>query len=261
VNAVAWSPDGTMIASGSSDMTVHVWNVTTGAILHTYSGHTSHVVSLVWSPNGQKIASGSGYPPLDPNANRDHAVHVWEVQTARLLFPPYMGHAGQIKQVAWSPDATSIASASVDRTVQVWSASDGSPLYTYTHHTDEVWGVDWSPDSQRLVSGSHDGTVRVWEPKPGGVELTYNGHSDEVNTVAWSLDGRHIASGSGYTLHQQRKSYDTTVQVWNPNSGPDVNPLIYRGHNDVVEAVAWSRDSLRLASASDDHTAQVWEAP
>lgn len=261
VNAVAWSPDGTMIASGSSDMTVHIWNATDGTVLQTYSGHTSHVVSLAWSPDGTKIASGSGYRPLDPNANRDHTVHVWDVQTARLLFPPYTGHTAQIKQVAWSHEATRIASASVDTTVQVWSAGDGSRLYTYRGHSDEVWAVDWSPNDKRLVSGSHDGTVQVWEPKAGGVEIIYSGHSDEVDTVAWSPDGRHIASGSGYTLHRLRQSYDTTVQVWNPDSGPDVNPLIYRGHTDVVEAVAWSHDSKRIASASDDKTVQVWEAP
>ncbi|HLV97125.1 MAG TPA: serine/threonine-protein kinase [Ktedonobacterales bacterium] len=255
VNAVSWSPDGSKIASGSDDMTVLVWDAATGAVLRTYTGHQSVVGTLAWSPDGLSIASGSG----DIYEDLDHTVQVWDVQTRQLLFPPYTGHGSQIKQVAWSPDKTRIASASTDKTVQVWSATDGSYIYTYQGHTDEVWGVAWSPDSKQLVSGSHDGTVRVWEPKPGGSEIVYKSHTDEVNAVAWSPDGTMIASGSGYTQHQ-RASYDTTVQVWNTAYAPTAIPLVYSHHTDVVEAVAWSPDSTRIASASDDFTVQVWEA-
>ena len=100
VNAVAWSPDGTLIASGSSDMLVYVWEATSGTIKHTYKGHQSFVGTLCWSPDGSKIASGSG----DPYQNLDHTVHVWNVLNGQLVFPPYQGHSAQIKQVAWSPD-------------------------------------------------------------------------------------------------------------------------------------------------------------
>ena len=255
VNAVAWSPDGTQIASGSSDTLVHVWEASSGTIKHTYKGHQSFVGTLCWSPDGTKIASGSG----DPYQNLDHTVHVWNVLNGHLLFPPYQGHSAQIKQVAWSPDGRTIASASVDKTVQVWSASDGTPIFTYLGHTNEVWAVTWSPNGKLLASGSHDGTVQVWEPLAGSTALIYNGHSDEVNTVAWSPDGRRIASGSGYTQHS-RTSNDTTVQVWDTSIGPTDTHLIYRGHANVVEAVAWSPDSTRIASASDDFTVQVWEA-
>jgi WD40 repeat protein len=259
VNAVAWSPDGTKIASGSSDRLVHIWDAANGTVLRTYNGHQSYVGTLAWSPDGARIASGSGYSPDDWRADIDHTIHVWDVQTTRLLFPPYTGHTEQIKQVTWSPLNTQIASASTDKTVQVWSATDGSWHYTYPKHTDEVWGVAWSPDGKLLVSGSHDGTVRIWEPAPGGAELVYNSHTDEVNTVAWSPDGKYIASGSGYTQHS-RTSYDTTVQVRDTTIESTAIPVVYRGHTDVVEAVAWSPDSKRIASASDDFTVQVWEA-
>jgi WD40 repeat protein len=258
VNALAWSPDGSKIASGSNDTLVYIWDAANGNVLQTYSGHKSFVGTLAWSPSGDQIASGSGYPPgyalADPSI--DHTVHVWNVQTAQLLFPPYAGHAGQIKQVAWSPDGTRIASASVDTTVQVWSATDGSGTYTYTRHTNEVWAVAWSPDSIQLASGSHDGTVQVWEPTPLSAFRENPRHADGVNAVAWSPNGRYIASGSGNTEHPP-KSRDTSVQVWDLTNDAS---FAYTGHTNVVEAVAWSPDGTRIASASDDHSVQVWEA-
>ncbi len=263
VNAVAWSPDGTKIASCSSDLTVKVWDATTRTILQTYRGHQSYVGTLAWSPDGTKIASGSGYPPNNPGYDPtiDHTVHVWDVQTARLLFPPYRGHAGQIKQVAWSPDGSKIASASVDKTAQVWNASDGAWVSTFSYQDKEVWAVAWSPDGTRLVSGSHDGTVQIWPPVVDPPTITFHGHTDGVNTVAWSPDGKYIASGAGNTDNPP-KSHDNTVRIWDvSNASKGASLLIYKNHKSVVEAVAWSPDSTRIASASDDHTVQIWEAP
>jgi serine/threonine protein kinase/Tol biopolymer transport system component len=292
VNAVAWSPDGQRIASGSGypDNAVQVWNASDGSHLFTYRGHSDQVMSVGWSPDGQRIASCS----------IDGTAQVWSARDGRHLFT-YRGHSSAVYTVAWSPDGQRIASCSgekiapsgvgiatdpVDTTVQVWSASDGSHLFTYRGHSLDVYTVAWSPDGQRIASGSQDNTVQVWNARDGSHSFIYQGHSNIVLSVAWSPDGQRIASssfdhtvqvwnardGSHIFTRSGRASAvtwapngqriacggDHTVQVWNATNGSHL--FIYEGHATWVSAVAWAPDGQRIASGSGDKTVQVWQA-
>jgi WD40 repeat protein/tRNA A-37 threonylcarbamoyl transferase component Bud32 len=160
----------------------------------------------------------------------------------------YRRHYSRVQGLAWSPEGKRIASASDDRTVQVWEAADGGNVYTYRGHSDHVYAVAWSPEGTRIVSGSRDATVQVWEAGSGTNLLTYRGHASEVWTLAWSPEGTRIASGSG----------DKKVQVWEASSG--TNLLTCHGHSDGVYAVAWSPEGTRIASGSGDKKVQMWEA-
>src|SRR6266480_334137 len=164
-----------------------------------------------------------------------------------LLFT-FHGHTDSEGSVTWSPGGHRLASASNDRTVQVWEATTGNTIATYRHHADIVWAVVWSPDEQRIASASSDRTVQVWEATSGNAIYTYSGHTDTVYAVSWSPDGLRIASGS----------FDGTVQVWDAPIGNKA--FTYRGHTDQVTAVAWSPDNTYIASGSKDKTAQIWNA-
>ncbi|GHO68421.1 hypothetical protein KSC_073130 [Ktedonobacter sp. SOSP1-52] len=83
----------------------------------------------------------------------------------------YRGHHGFVHGVAWSPDGTRIASASADRTIQVWKASSGEAVLVYRGHKSAVWAIAWSPDGTRIVSISEDQTVQIWEARNGIVNL------------------------------------------------------------------------------------------
>jgi WD40 repeat protein len=237
VNAVAWSPDGKRIASGSYDTTVQVWNAADGSQPYTYTGHSHSVNAVAWSPDGKRIASGGS----------DMTVQVWNAVDGSQPYT-YQGHANSVLAVAWSPDGKRIASGSYDMTVQVWNAVDGSQPYTYHGHTNSVNAVTWSPDGKRIASGSYDNTVQVWNAADGSQPYTYHGHTNSVLAVAWSPDGKQIASGSG----------DMTVQVWNVADGS--RSYTYHGHSSSVFVVAWSPDGKRIASGSNDNTVQVWNA-
>ena len=165
------------------------------------------------------------------------------------------GHTEQVWSVAWSRDSLYLASASDDRTVQIWDTSGGGSatatgrrVFTYSGHTNWVHAVAWSPDGRRIASASYDKTVQVWDALTGQRLLSYGGHAAELNAVAWSPDGRFIASGS----------WDKTVRVWDALTGRTIHT--YKGHADVVSPVAWSPDGRYIASAGNDKTVHVWEA-
>ena len=169
-------------------------------------------------------------------------------QQAGTVLYIYKGHSDAVNSSAWSPNSKSIASGSLDNTVQVWNAGDGSAPFTYKGHSNTVNSVAWSPDGTRIASGSFDNTVQVWNASDGSAPFTYKGHSNTVNSVSWSPDGTRIASGS----------FDNTVQVWNASDGSA--PFTYKGHSDSVASVVWSLDGKRIASGSNDNTVQVWNA-
>ena len=237
VKAVAWSPDGQHIVSGSNDKTAQVWNSSDGRVIFTYRGHSNNVDTVAWSPDGKRLASGSD----------DKTVQVWNTNNGNAVFT-YRGHIGTVWGVTWSRDGKRIASGSDDGTVHVWNASDGNAVFIYRGHSSLVWGVTWSPDGKQIASCSDDNTVRVWNASDGSDVFTYRGHTDHVHKIAWSPDGKRIASGS----------YDRTVQVWNISNGSAV--ITYRGHSDAVDAVAWSPDGKWIASGSWDKTVRVWDA-
>jgi WD40 repeat protein len=252
VATVAWSPDGTRIASGSGDQTVQVWDATSGGHLFIYRGHTTNINAVAWSPVriGRRIASASG----NSFFNGEHNVQVWDAATKAHLLT-YHGHTQPVHTVAWSPNGTHIASGSEDKTVQIWDASSGILIQSYSRHTGLVSSLTWSPDGKRIASASGDTTVQVWDARTATLIFTFD-HTSTVNAVAWSPDGKRIASASGNFFLGGEHS----VQVWDAATG--VHIFTYKGHTTPVNTVAWSSDSKRMASASAgvDKNVQIWDA-
>jgi predicted NACHT family NTPase len=247
VYAVAFSPDGHLLASGLEDAGTRLWDSTTGDQLRTlhpdatfWSEMTGPVHAVAFSPDGRLLASVS----------EDKTLRLWDPATGQHR-RTLTGHARGIWGVAFSPDGRLLASASEDKTVRLWDPGIGRHERTLTGHARGIWGVAFSPDGRLLASAGEDKTVRLWDPATGRHERTLAGHAGPVNAVAFSPDGRMLASVSD----------DKTVRLWDLAAGQHGRTLMgpLMGHTGWVRSVAFSPGGRLLASASDDKTVWLWD--
>ena len=236
VGAVAWSPDGARLATAAADKTARIWTAD-GTAVHELTGHTRGVWAVAWSPDGTRLATASS----------DRTARIWSADGIALHELIHLSGLNAMLAVAWSPDGTRLATAvASDSMARIWTV-DGTLMHELTGHTSPVWAVAWSPDGSRLATASSDRTARIWSADGTALhELT--GHADTANAVAWSPDGTRLATAS----------LDRTARIWSAD-GTALHELT--GHAGTVVAVAWSPDGTRLATiASHDHTARIWTA-
>jgi len=199
VNSVALSPDGKLLASGSWDDTVRLWDVAGQRPVAVLQEHTSSVFCVAFSPDGQLLASGGGWD--------DYTVRLWDI-AAKKQVAVLKGHTGEVDSVTFSPDGKWLASSSGrDKTVRLWNIAGQKQVAILKGHTGGVYSVAFSPDGKLLASGSWDKTVCLWDVPARKQVGTLKGHTNVVYSVAFSRDGKWLASGS----------VDGTVLLWRVN--------------------------------------------
>ncbi|MEH2260555.1 hypothetical protein [Nostoc sp.] len=248
VNAIAISPDGTTLISGSDDRQVNLWNLKTGKWLYTFFGQAEAVLSVAISPDGQQITSGSVnvYDGL-----RLRKISSWQMDTKKFLHTLFYlnssySHNGFVNSVAYSSDGAILASGAADKTIIIWGRYTGTVKRTLNGHSDAILSVTISLDGKTLASGSADKTIRLWDTKTWEQRYILTEHLGAVNTVAISLNSQTLISGST----------DTTIKLWNLPTGELLSTLT--GHTRAVLSVAISPDGKTLASASRESTIKLW---
>ncbi|KAJ5301596.1 hypothetical protein N7508_006459 [Penicillium antarcticum] len=242
ISNVAFSPDSQIVASGSGDETIKLWDHLTGRELQTLQGHSDWVRSVAFSSDCQIqiLASSSD----------DKTIKLWDVKTGRML-KTLEGHLGTVYTVAFSSGCQSqiLASGSYDKTIKLWDATRGQVLETLEGHSGPVLSVAFSLDSQSqlVASGSEDATIKLWDAKTGQELRTLKGHSSCVGSVAFSPGSQVLASGS----------YDKTIKLWNATTGQLLKT--FEGHSGPVRSIAFSLDGRILASGSIDMTIKLWD--
>jgi len=235
VDCVVITPDGKTLASNSIGNSSKLWNLHTGELIRTFSGHSGAVYCVAINPNGTILASGSS----------DKQIKLWNLDTGQE-FRTLKGHSAIIRSLAFSPGGETLASGSYDNTIKLWNLKNGQEIRTITGHLLWVYSVAISPDGQTLASGSYDKTIKLWNLKNGEKIRTLTGHSYSVYSVAISPDGQIIASSS----------YDNTIKLWNLKTGQQTRTLT--GHSDSVNSVAISPNGQIIVSGSGDNTIKLW---
>lgn len=243
--ALAWSPNGDLLASAGRDSTVRLWDITTGTLQATYYDPASSCfLSLAWSPDGRYLAAGCTAGP----------VYLWDVPTRNetpLL--TYRGHRRFVRAVVWSPDGMYIASGGDlgDSTVQVWSPTSGQICYTYTAQY-RIFALDWSPDGGHIASASFDGTAHVWSACGGEPVHIYRAHGAPIYALDWSARHGYLASaGEDATLHLWTIPSARTLEIPQTPHALDL-------HTHPIKALCWSPDGTCLASAGHDALLYVY---
>lgn len=228
VNSLKFSPDGTLLASGSSDRLIHFHRVSDGVLVKTLNSeaepiHENSIESLAFSPNGNLLAA-VGY----------RFIQIWRLSDNTLL-RTLTNHTDWVLSAAFSPDGQYLATGSFDTTILLWNTSNWTIRKTFTHEG-QVRAVSYSSDNLHLATGAGDSQVRVWHVPDGPLHEILNGHTSDVESVAFSPNGSIIASGS----------QDTTIKLWNMSNNQLIRTL--SGHDYFVYSLAFSPDGQRLAS-------------
>ncbi|MEB3341052.1 WD40 repeat domain-containing serine/threonine-protein kinase [Okeania sp.] len=254
VCSVAFSPDSKIVASGSEDETIKLWEVNSGREILTLRGHLGYVNSVAFSPDGKILASGSD----------DKTIRFWDVQTGKLLCilgdwgrGEYFVHSGGVTAIAFHPNGKTLASASKDKTVKVWRLGDDiyAPNYeklmmTLTGHTQPVRAIAFSPDGKILASGSEDNMIKIWDLSLGNTVKNLCNYYQGIHyiyAVIFSPDGKVLASGDR----------DNNIKIWQIESGEILQTL--EGHSRDVLAVDFSPQGDIIVSGSEDGIIKIWD--
>ncbi|MHA2245772.1 MAG: serine hydrolase [Candidatus Hodarchaeales archaeon] len=239
VREVIFSPLDHIIASGSSDGSIHLWNLTDGKVLHTLSRHHYGVIALDFSPSGKILASGG----------IDNKINLWNVTSGEHL-KTWSLYPHGIIDLKWSPDGNSMVIGGgewmvddkignqQDKLLQIMNVTTGKVIKSLVGHTDAVHSVAFSKDGSKIISGSWDKTIKLWNTSNGTEIRSFGNHTDKVTSITFSNDETTIISGS----------LDGTVKTWDVNTG---NMIREMDLNQSIWSIALSPIDSSLAVAVD----------
>lgn len=243
LDAVDFSPDSRIVASGGRDNSLRLWNAATGENLFTINGHENWVTSVAFNADGTLLASGS----------RDNSVRLWNARTGQMV--GVLGHhRGDVTALAFTPDGSILASGGRDGAIKLWHLDSATAIYELDNYGGPVWDLSFSHDGTVLASGSEDGMVWLWGLWDAGGSWLKRvlGHQGPVTRLAFADDDTQLLTGG----------MDSTLRLWNIDTSAaeiDEAELVMRGHAAPIMGLGFAADNQMATSASLDGTFRLWD--
>ena len=261
VHAVAFSPDGRFVATGSNEPNafVQIWDSETGRRIQTVEGHKDAVLSITFSNNGNWLLTSS----------YDKSARLWNRETGESR--EFLGHSSWVWSASFSHDEKRIVTAGQDGTSIVHDVKGTQRTPPFTGHKGPVYSASFSPDDKSVVSSGYDRRILIWKPEevqpydfkrlansttedqltiiPPAKYRALEGHTDAVRTVRFSDKNEAtplLVSGG----------QDNTVRVWDFATGALMTT--FRGHGGEVTAALFLPDGRTVMSASHDKSVGEW---
>ena len=242
VLAVAFSRDGTRLASGSTDTTIRLWDTTGDRDSMILQKHTGVTNALAFSPDGKTLASGS----------TDKTVQLWDTTTGEPL-ATLTGHLNGITALAFSPDGRTLVSGSPDGTIRFWQTATGTPVDTLiTGHTHSIKAATFFEDSSTLVSAAFNGEITFWDVETSQRSTVQNsGHRDWYSAVGFSPDGTKLVSAAadGTIVFGE---FPTGFKITKPDNLTRLTDV-----STGAELATWQKHANELIFSPDDRTKTV----
>jgi WD40 repeat protein len=247
IPTLCFSPDGMVLATGSLDGSLKIWDPVRGQAVVHRKLH-DRVRKVMFSSDGKLLAIAT-----DPTTPHAETVTLWNMPACEPR-PESLKPGFTINDLAFTPDGQTIAVACVDRHVHLWRPFVAEPVSTLAvRGTKEAWSVAFAPDSQTLAVGyddeaGHDReTLKLWDVRTGTERANLRGHQAMVSETVFVGDGRTLASAG----------YDTVVKVWDTQTRKLLATL--SGHTEPLTCLAASPDGQLLASAGKDKIVKLWD--
>jgi WD40 repeat protein/DNA-binding SARP family transcriptional activator len=228
VLAVAYSPDGKLLATAGDDTTAKIWDAATGTELVTLRGHSLILEDVAFSPDGKILATASG----------DKTVKLWDVESWKELRTLDVKD-DVVWNVSFSADGKLLATAG-EAAAKMWNVDTGQLLLTFEG---QYGPVAFSPVGNQLATSSDDGTTKIWDVETGeeNLSLPY-----AANTLVFSPDGKRLATAN------------TELKVWDVTTGDEL--VSATGFTAIVRGIAFNPDGNQIATGGQDGTALLWDS-
>ncbi|MEB3214177.1 MAG: serine/threonine-protein kinase [Leptolyngbyaceae bacterium] len=248
ITTVAVSPSGQVLASGSTDRRIMLWNMQSGTKLHTIEGksllqndgHTDRITTLCFTPDGSTLVSGSD----------DGTIKLWDL-SERKLISTLSSSEWVISAIAISPDGSLLVSGGDNGVIEFWDLERGEFIERIHKHGDRITQLYIHPDGKALLSSSHDQTIRLWDLRTAELLNTFRAHRAPIEAFAVSPDWFVMVSGSG----------DGEMTFWDIAKATPIKTIL--AHQDAVRCLAAGpaveSSSWLFASGGEDTCIQLWE--